>query len=300
MPDGIQVKIRRTLKAVAPNIVEPKKPKVLVFGAPGVGKTWTSLDFPSVYYIDTEGGADLNHYREKLLKAGGVYFGPDQGSLDMVEVIGQIQVLATEKHSYRTVVFDSITKLWNTALVEEQERLGDKDSFGAFKKAPLRQMATLLRWISRLDMNSVFIAHQKELWGINEKKQREVVGYTFDGYDKLEYDLHLVLNIIKTGPTRRAKIGKSRLIGFPEGESFEWSYADFAERYGKDVIEKEATPLVIATPEQVSEIARLLEIVKVSDDWVVKCFKQASVDTWEEMDSDKIGKCITMLKDKLS
>ena len=53
------------LLAVAPETVEPKKPKVLIFGAAGVGKTWTSLDFPGVYYIDTEGGADLDHYRAK-------------------------------------------------------------------------------------------------------------------------------------------------------------------------------------------------------------------------------------------
>ena len=65
------------LRAVDPKAASPSKPKILIFGKPGVGKTWTSLDFPSVYYIDTEGGADLNHYTDKLKKAGGVYFGPD-------------------------------------------------------------------------------------------------------------------------------------------------------------------------------------------------------------------------------
>src|SRR4051812_31701239 len=141
MPDGMQTKPRRgRLLAVAPETVEPKKPKVLVYGAPGVGKTWTTLDFPGVYYVDTEGGADLNHYREKLKNSGGVYFGPDQGSLDFDTVIGQVQALATERHEFRTIVFDSISKLWNVALSDEQERLGDKDAYGAYKKAPTRQM----------------------------------------------------------------------------------------------------------------------------------------------------------------
>ena len=77
---------RSRLKAVAPKAAEPSKPKVLIFGKPGVGKTWQALDFPSVYYIDTEGGADLAHYTDKLERSGGVYRarllqgGPDQGA----------------------------------------------------------------------------------------------------------------------------------------------------------------------------------------------------------------------------
>src|SRR5664280_1663930 len=70
------------LKAKDPKTTEPSKPKILIFGKPGVGKTWFSLDFPSVYYIDTEGGADLAHYTAKLIKSGGVYMGPEDGSLD--------------------------------------------------------------------------------------------------------------------------------------------------------------------------------------------------------------------------
>jgi hypothetical protein len=68
-------KAKSKLKAVAPKAAEPSKPKMLIFGKPGVGKTWTSLDFPNVYYVDTEGGADLAHYTDKLEKSGGVYFG---------------------------------------------------------------------------------------------------------------------------------------------------------------------------------------------------------------------------------
>ena len=66
------------LKAIAPKAAEPSKPKMLIYGKPGVGKTWAALDFPSVYYMDTEGGADLEHYTDKLLAAGGMYFGPEQ------------------------------------------------------------------------------------------------------------------------------------------------------------------------------------------------------------------------------
>jgi hypothetical protein len=289
-------KRKPALLAVSPEVVEPKRPKVVIYGPPGVGKTWASLSWPSVYYIDTECGADLEYYRIKLREAGGAYLGPEQGSLDFDVVIGQMQALATEEHHFRTVVIDSISKLWNTALVDEQEALGDKDAFGAYKKAPSRKFASLMKWVNRLDLNVIFIAHQKEIWGLNDKKQREVIGYGPDCQDKLEYDLHLVLRIAKIGPTRYAYIGKSRLPSFSEGDRFEWGFEQFAERYGQDVIEKEAKPIVLATEEQVAEVKRLLDVVKVPADWADKCFKKVKVDDWPEMEEADIVKAIEFLK----
>ena len=71
-------------------------------------------------------------------------------------------------------------------------------------------------------MNVILIAHEKELWGLNDKNQREVIGKTFDCWDKLEYELDLALRISKigTGETakRYANIGKSRLPSFAEGD----------------------------------------------------------------------------------
>jgi hypothetical protein len=306
MPDGVatlvQPKRKSRLTAVLPETVEPKKPKALIFGPPGVGKTWFSIDFPSVYYFDTEGGADLNHYRDKLRKAGGAYFGPDQGSLDFEAVIGQVQALATEKHAYRTMVFDSATKLFNNAISEEGERLGDKDVFGASKKPAVRQMARLVRWVSRADMNAIFICHQKDEWGIVNGK-REAIGWTFDCYEKLAYDLHLVLRIdrIGSGETARrfAHIGKSRLLGFPEGGRFELSYDEFASRYGRDILENEVKQIILANEEQITEVKRLLEVVKLPDGTVEKWFTKAGVDAWEEMDAAIIAKCIASLKERV-
>lgn len=284
------------LKAVDPKAASPSKPKILIYGKPGVGKTWTSLDFPNVYYIDTEGGADLAHYTEKLENSGGMYLGPEQGSLDFDTVIGQIQALATEEHGYKTLVIDSISKIYNTAISDEAERLGDKDAFGASKKPAIAHMRRLVNWLARLDMNVILIAHEKPEWGVNSKGDRVEIGSTFDAYDKLEYELHLCLHIIKAGPNRNAKVRKSRLLGFPDGDTLKWSYADFAARYGKDVIEKGSTQIKLATEHQLKELNKLIDVVKLPQGYIEQCLKKANAETWAEVDEDKVQKIIDHIK----
>lgn len=296
----MNTKAKPTLKGVEPGKATPSRPKILVYGKPGVGKTWTALDFPSVYYMDTEGGADLEHYQSKLKASGGVYFGPEHGSLDFEEVIGQIQALATNKHTYKTVVIDSITKIFNLAIAQEAERLGDKNAFGADKKPAIAYMRQLVNWLSRLDMNVVLVAHEKPLWGKDDSGQRAEVGVTFDGWDKLEYELHLALNVVKAGPKRLAKVTKSRLLEFKDGDTLTWSFEEFAKRYGRDVIDREAIALELATEEQLQTLRVLLDNVKLPDGTVDKWLTAASATTFEEMDTDKVAKIINHLRAKIN
>jgi hypothetical protein len=287
------------LKAVEPKAAEPSKPKILIFGKPGVGKTWTSLDFPNVYYIDTEGGADLEHYTDKLKASGGMYLGPDQGSLNFDTVLEQMQALATEEHQFKTVVIDSISKLFNLEVTKEGERLGDKNAFGADKKPAIAYMRKLVSWLTRMDMNVILIAHEKPLWGVDAKGERSEIGVTFDCWDKLEYELHLCLNIFKAGPAHKARVRKSRLTGFPDAQVFEWSYPQFAERYGKDVIEKNVTQIVLATPEQLEEVKRLLGIVKLTDSDKQDKWIAENADSLSEVEAERVEKIISHLKGKI-
>lgn len=287
------------LKAVSPTLIEPSHPKILIYGAPEAGKTYGSLGFPNAYYFDCEGGAVRDQYKKKLIASGGVYFGEDQGSKDFATVVNEIKTLATEEHPYKTLVIDSISKLHGTSVAREEERLGDKDGFGASKKPAISLTRQLISWIDKVDMNVILIAHEKAVWGKDSKGNMTQIGTTFDAWEKLAYELDLCFQVIKTGDSRKAYVKKSRLTEFPSGESFDWSYAEFANRYGKKILETEAKPVVLATVEQLAEAKRLLEIVKLSetdkqDKWIAENSAEFS-----DVEAVKMEKIITHLKGKI-
>lgn len=292
---------RTKLKAKSPDLTIPGKTKAVMFGPSGVGKTWFALSFPTPYYFDTEGGADLKHYQQKLKDAGGSYLGPEDGTLDFEFLIDQIKALATEKHGYKTLIIDSITKIFQTAIANEQERLGDKDAFGASKKPAVSAMRRLVNWITKLDMNVWFIAHETAEWGLNAKSgNREEIGKVPDAWDKLLYELDLGLWVQKKGAARAAFVKKSRLLGFPDGDVFPLEYEEFAARYGKDFIEGNVKTTTLATADQVGEITRLLSVVKVTDAEIEKVMTKAGAESWYELTTEQADSTIQWLKKKLN
>ena len=282
--------IVRKLRGTDPKTITPSKPKVLIYGPPGAGKTWASLEFPSVYYIDTEGGADLDHYTDKLKASGAAYLGPNDGACDFPTVLDEIQTLATTQHDRKTLVIDSFSKLFNTQLAitaEAMEKAGKEDAFGASKKQAIAYTRRMVAWFGKLDMNVVLICHQRSQW-----KDGKEVGLTFDGWDKLEYELHLALRIAKQGTSRKAFVGKTRLVPFPEGECFDWSYSEFAKRYGKEVMEAAALPAQLATKEQVAEFKDILGRIKME----AATREKLDAEEPSEMEVSKMIKWLTWLR----
>ena len=286
------------LKAVKPTKAKPSRPKILIFGKPGVGKTWAAIDFPSVYYIDSEGGSNLEQYTEKLNNAGGMYLGPKEGASDFKEVIDQVKALSVEKHDYKTLIIDSLSKLFNNEIAQEVERLESKgitDSFGASRKPAVKLTRQLVNWIDRLDMNVIIICHEKALWA-GEKQ----VGVTFDAWDKLEYELNLCLNIVKNGGSRIARVTKSRFEQFAEKESFTWSFDEFSKIFGESTLTDAPISESLATSVQVSKFKSLIDLLKIDEEQISKWLEKSKSENIEEMSEINILKCIDYLEKKLS
>jgi hypothetical protein len=279
------------LRGKKPEVIKDQKPKVLLYGAPNAGKTKFTLEIPNNYFFDHEGGAVRPQYRQALLDAGATYFGKEEGSQDFSTVLEEVKALATEKHNFKAATFDSYSKLYNMSIAASEAK-GVSSEFAKSKQDATRATRQLQLWLERVDMAVFLICHSKEKW-----VGGQVVGHTFDGYAKLEYDLDLVLEVSRVNKVTRATVKKTRISGFPEGESFDLTWAEFAKRSG-DVINRKAEAFVLATPEQVSELKALMDTIKTPEGWEDKALAKEGVTSWDEMASERIQAAIDVLKTK--
>ena len=148
-------------------------------------------------------------------------------------------------------------------------------------------------------MNVIIIAHEIPLWGLDAKGERSQIGVTYDAWDKLDYELDLVLNIQKFGQSRKARVVKSRLQEFPEATNFDWGYEKFAEKYGKGIIETQGKTIVLASPEQLAKYETLMGLWKAPDGQQEKWLRAANVTELKDMDSDKLTKIVGYIEQQL-
>ena len=276
------------LRGVKPAAIE-KRLKLFMYGQPGVGKTWASIQFPNCYLIDTERGAENDQYVEQLEKSGGASF----FTTDLEDLIEEVKTLMTTKHSFKTLVIDPLTVPYADMCTREAERLATaKDpsgsEFARNKQIPDRLVKHLFTLCNRLDMNVIMTSHAKAEW----KDSKPTGNDTYDCFNKMEYLFDLSICLQKRGPERWGIVKKTRLTKFPDGDQFKFSYDEIADRYGRSVIEQESTPAVLATPEQVARIESLIELLSVKEEAYSKWLAKEESESWAEMPSEAIQKYI--------
>lgn len=283
-----------TLRAKKPTTVE-KRLKALFYGKAGVGKTTAAIQFPKPYLIDTEKGAVNDQYTKLLNDNDGAIF----QTSDFDDMLKEIKSLLTLKHDYKTLIIDPLTIVYND-LIDKSAKILSKDGkdgteFGRHYGLANKSMKHLLSLLLRLDMNVIITSHSKNEYGAN----LSVLGQTFDCYKKLDYLFDLVFRIEKHGKDRVAFVEKTRIQTFPEGEYFPFNYQEIAKRYGVETLEKEATPEILATEEEIKELQRLIELLKVPQETIDKWLTKADAESFDEMSQKNILSCIEFLKAKI-
>lgn len=277
------------LRGVKPETIQ-KRLKALFYGGAGVGKTTAAISFPKPYLIDTEKGAENDQYTKLLQKSGGAVF----QTTDFDELMKEVKALLTEKHDFKTLIIDPLTTLYNDLL--DKSALKNGTDFGKHYNEANKKVKHLLNLLLRLDMNVIITSHAKNEYG----NGMTVLGQTYDCYKKLDYLFDLVFEIQKRGKERTGMIKKSRIETFPDGEQFPFSYDEIAQRYGRDVLERDAVAEVLATPEQITEIKRLTELLKTPEETIQKWLDKANSEKFEEMPEKVIQKCIDFLKSQIA
>ena len=261
----------------------------MFYGSAGVGKTTAAINFPRPYLIDTEKGAVNDGYIEILEDRGGAVF----QTSDFDELVTEVKALLTEKHEFKTLVIDPLTTVYNDLLDKASLKVGTE--FGRHYGEANKQMKHLCNLLLRLDMNVIITSHAKVVYGDN----LSVIGNTYDCYKKLDYIFDLVFEIQKRGESRVAVIKKSRVKTFEDNSSFTFNYDEVSKKYGKKYLERDAVAEVLATEEQVLELKKIINLLKVDGEVVQKWLKKADSETIEEMNSKFIQKCIDYLKSKI-
>lgn len=289
------------MRAIKPEAVKPSKPKTLLSGPAKSHKSRFALQFPSTYYIDTESGITQQHYQDDLKQAGGVYMGPEQGSQDFTSVLDEIKWLHSNKHEFKTLVIDSMSKLANIGFAAEEARMtdaGQSIEYGAHKKPTMRQIRRLVGLINQIDMNVLLICHSKDKW-VGKGKDRSVDGTTYDGWEKLEYELDLWIETKLLGSKASGTVRASRYKQFPMGNTLPLEYATFAQIYGKDIMEKVAEPIVPVSKDRLQEITNLLTLLRVSEEELDKWLKKLQAEELEDLTRENAEKLFGFLNDKI-
>lgn len=289
------------LKAQKPEVKE-KRLKMFLFGPPGSRKTTSAIQFPKSVLIDMEKGSE--NYAETINKSGSVVLqttSPD-------EVLEEIKALLTEKHEYKTLILDPVTIFYESTQ-EKWTRIFEKyitdgknkelQDFGMRYWGRVKSnYKSMLRMLLRLDMNIIMTAHQKDIYGSSMNK----IGV---GPDSMKGDNYFFDNVFQLNVSNDRAIAttikqRSEPLYPPRfPEQFEWSYENFCKFYGKEVIEREASPVVMASEEQVARVKQLIEVIKVPDTQIEKWFTTFDVDEWEETTGEQIQKCIELMEKKV-
>lgn len=289
------------LKAQKPEVKE-KKLKMFLYGPPGSRKTTSAIMFPKAVLLDMERGSE--NYAKSLEKAGSVVLhttNPD-------EVLDEVKTLLTEKHDFLTLILDPVTIFYEstqekwTRIFEkytDNEKNKELQDFGMRYWGRVKSnYKAMLRMLLRLDMNIIMTAHQKDIYGSSMNK----IGVGPDSMkgDNYFFDNVFQLNVVNGKAVANTIKQRSEPLFPPKfPDSFEWSYENFCNFYGKDVLERVAVPVELASAEQVARLNLLIEGLKIPPEIIEKWHTKCDVDNFEEMTSKDITSLLEFCNKKV-
>ena len=235
------------LRGSIPQVFE-KRFKVLMFGVAGAGKTTAAIQFPRPYIIDCESGCENDQYVTKVKERGGVI----APLYEFDEIVQEVRTLMEEDHEYATLVVDPITTIYDNLMEKLEIEVGT--DYGAHYREAKKRFKGFCDLLARLDMNVVVTAHHKNQYGDG----MALLGKTFDGPKSLDYLFDLVVEVLIRGDERWASPVKSRVERIKQGEAFPFSYDNIADRYGREVLERQAKPQELVSEERLEVWESLL------------------------------------------
>lgn len=282
------------LRAKKP-VIQEARFQAVVYSNRGVGKTHFCCSIPNSYYIDTEGLEKYPHFVKMLKNNSSEIVRLN----DIAEIIKEVKELMSTRHTFKTIIIDSITfpvhLLANMEAVRLSNDKVDGTDFGKNLAKAKRLTFELGMLLTRCDLNVIVTAHEKTKYEKNVE-----IGKASDVNDKLEYALGTVINLKRMGDKVKAIIEKSR---YPELKTFDMiefdnAYEMLCGRLGRQLFEREVKPEDMASQEQIKEFNRLIGVLTLTDEVVQKIIINAGATNKDQMSKEAIQKTIDFLINK--
>lgn len=210
--------------------------KMFVYGGTGVGKTITSLHFPSPAVIDTERGTE--HYG-KFFEFKRIF------TDDTAKVIAVIDELlkdpVVDGVMIKTIVVDSFSVLYDSLMLNFISKQKIKTGNSSYQMQPKdytiikNDLKSLIKKLLALDMNIIGTAREKPLYSSTDFMKIE--GVTWEIPKEVPHMFDVVLRLSKTSDGKFwAKTEKDRTNNLPI--EFEYSYPSFVKYLGMEQLER--------------------------------------------------------------
>lgn len=271
--------------------IKQKRLKLLIYGNGGLGKSYLSCQFPDPFYIDTEQGVEYPQFINLLNQHK---YSNVLDTADYDKILKQVMCLMTEKHNFKTLVIDTLTRPFEILCAINEHKKGISLKFQGHVKEAEKQIKNLAWLLLRLDMNVILTAHEKTDW-----QNGEAIGTTFHGPQALRNIFDLTVNVKEIANQLTGFVIKTRIEEFPRFSQFPFEYQTFVERCGKNLLEKDTSIEVLATSKQLAELIKLVDLMKVSEEICQKWISNEGCISFEQMNTKTIQKYIDALKKKI-
>ncbi len=268
----------------------PERVILLVAGESGTGKSFFVGNLKNARIYDTDIGGGLSYLDERIARNGSTRI--EVGSYP--EIMEDLKRHRSELKTITTLAIDHLSTLQAEAVLRHNPHMSD--DFGRSYDRATREWKKLREVARWGDFNLVCTAHMKSKYESNK-----VTGITTDASKNVEADFFTVLYLQQTTEyPSLARVKKWRRD--PEDlrgmipSTFEFTLSKFMALHGVP-LDTPRVELKLASPAQVAELERLLNVVKLPEDTVQKWLTKAKAESFDEFSEDTILKCIAYLND---
>jgi hypothetical protein len=269
----------------------------LLSGDSGTGKSFFIANLKNALIADTDLGGGLA-YADRLIRANGSERVEVGSYPELMEEINKRRRSGALKN-ITTLAIDHLTTLQQEAV--NRHNPNALEDFGKSYDKATREWRKVRELVRIGDFNLICTAHMKSKY-----ENKQITGITTDASKNIEADFSIVLYLRPAnGYPSTAMIQKWRRLPddprgpLQRGDTFAFTMEEVIRihGYGLDGARHE---IPMATPDQVAEITRLLQVVKLPDGTAEKWLAKAKAESWADFTQEALGKCIVYLNGLVS